>query len=213
MTTEPTQPIELFYSYAHEDERLCKELEKHLALMKRQGLITEWHDRNIGAGTEWTNEIDTHLNTARIILLLISPDFIASNYCYSIEMTRALERHEDGEACVIPIILRSTDLKNSPFSKLQALPKDAKPITRWKDRDEAFLDVAEGIRKAISEFTPNLSVASISSPQLWNVPYRRNPFFTGREDILTTLHNQLQTGKPAALTISSKAIERAEKEA
>src|SRR5205085_5289211 len=103
MTTEPVQSIELFYSYAHEDERLRKELEKHLALMKRQKLISAWHDRNIGAGTEWANEIDTHLNTARIILLLISPDFIASDYCYSIEMTRALERHKAGEARVIPI--------------------------------------------------------------------------------------------------------------
>ncbi len=199
MTAEPTQPIELFYSYAHEDERLRNELEKHLSLMKRQRLISQWHDRNIGAGTEWANEINTRLNTARIILLLISPDFIASDYCYSIEMTRALERHQAGEARVIPIILRPTDLKNSPFSKLQALPKDAKPITRWKDRDEAFLNVAEGIRKAISDLTATSS-ATQSSPQLWNIPYRRNPFFTGREDILTTLHNQLQTGKPAALT-------------
>src|SRR5205085_8297896 len=105
------------------------------------------------------------LNTARIIILLISTDFIASDYCYSIEMTRALERHKAGEARVIPIILRPTDLKNSPFSRLQALPKDAKPITRWKDRDDAFLNVAEGIRQAISDLTTTSSVASPSSPQ------------------------------------------------
>src|SRR6266446_4956615 len=98
--------VEVFYSYAHEDEPFRKELETHLGTLRRQGLITQWHDRNIGAGTDWAQEINAHLNTAHIILLLISSDFIASEYCYSIEMTRAIERHKAGTARVIPIILR-----------------------------------------------------------------------------------------------------------
>jgi len=140
---------ELFYSYAHSDERLRKQLEKHLAIMKRQGLIEGWHDRKIVAGTQWKDQIDEHLNSADIILLLVSSDFLASNYCYDIEMVRALERDKAGEAIVIPVILRPCDWTEAPFSKLQALPKDAKPVTTWANRDEAFLDVARGIRAAV----------------------------------------------------------------
>src|SRR5256885_13228643 len=104
-----TNILSIFFSYAHEDEALRNELEKHLSILRWQGIITEWYDRDIHAGTEWEHEIDTHLDTAQIILLLISPDFLASHYCYSIEMTRALERHIAGGARVIPIILRPVD--------------------------------------------------------------------------------------------------------
>src|SRR5438105_2491908 len=121
--------IKIFYSYAHIDESLRNELEKHLSILKQQEIITEWYDRNINAGTEWAREINYHLNTAQIILLLVSPDFLASQYCYSIEMTRAMERHNTGEAWVIPVILRPIDWRGAPFDKLQMLPTDAKPDT------------------------------------------------------------------------------------
>jgi tetratricopeptide (TPR) repeat protein len=145
--------IEIFLCYAHEDEELRKGLEKQLRALKRQGLINTWHDRNISAGAEWEREIDKHLNTARIILLLVSPDFMDSDYCYGIEMRRAIERHEQGEACVIPVILRPVYWRGAPFGKLQALPKDAKPVTNryWHNLDEAFFDIAEGILKAAKE--------------------------------------------------------------
>lgn len=107
--------------------------------------------RDIGAGTEWANQIDNHLDTAHIILLLISPDFMASEYCYSIEMKRALERHEIGEARVIPILLRPVDWRDAPFSMLQALPRDARPVTTWKNRDSAFEEIAIQIRKVVDE--------------------------------------------------------------
>ncbi len=146
---EPAGPRELFYSYAHEDEKLRKELDKHLFNLQRQGLIAQWHDRDIKAGAEWQHAIDTHLNAAHVILLLISPDFLASDYCYSIEMQRALERHEAGESCVIPILLKPVDWHGTPFSKLQVLPKNAKPVTRWKDRNEALTEIAKGIRETL----------------------------------------------------------------
>jgi hypothetical protein len=95
--------------------------------------------------------IDEHLNTAQIILLLISPDFLASDYCYDIELTRAMERHAAGDASVIPVILREVDWKSAPFGKLQALPKNAFPVTSWENRDQAFADVARGIRQAVEE--------------------------------------------------------------
>ena len=151
MAVEPMKAIEIFYSYAHEDEALRNELNKHLSVLKQQGLITDWYDRNISAGTKWEQEIDIHLNTAHIILLLVSPDFLASHYCSSVEMKRAMERHEAGEARVIPIILREVDWKGAPFDKLQVLPTNGKPVKSGRNCDKAFLDVAQGIRKAVEE--------------------------------------------------------------
>lgn len=146
-------PVEIFYSYAHKDEDFRKELEKHLSLMRRSGEIAGWHDRDISAGTDWKDSIDKHLESAQIILLLVSADFLASDYCYEIEMTRAMERHVEGKARVIPVILRNCDWSSAPFGSLQALPKDAKPIKSWADPDEAYKDVAAGIRKAVAQIT------------------------------------------------------------
>src|SRR5437868_4372586 len=142
-------PVSVFYSYAHVDEALRQQLETHLSLLRRQGLISEWHDREILPGAQWAEEIDKHLQTASIILLLVSPDFLASDYCYEIEMQRALERHERGEARVIPIILRPCDWKTSPFAQLQSLPRDGKAVRTWQNQDEAFLTIAEGLRRVI----------------------------------------------------------------
>ncbi len=145
-------PVELFYAYAHEDEALRDTLEKHLSLLHRQGVISQWSDRHITAGTDWTQAIDEHLEQASIILLLISADFLASDYCYGVEMKRALVRHQAHEAHVIPILLRAVDWHDAPFAHLQALPTDAKAVTSWSNPDEAFADVAAGIRKVVEEF-------------------------------------------------------------
>ena len=138
--------VELFISYSHRDEALKHQLDKHLASLKRQQVIDSWHDRRLEAGMEWAKEIDDNLNQADIILLLISPDFIYSNYCSEIEMEQAIKRHEAGEAIVVPIILEPCDWQWLPCSKYQAFPKDAKPITTWTNINEAFLDVIQGIR-------------------------------------------------------------------
>jgi len=144
------RPLQLFYSYSHRDESLRDELETRLKLLERNGLIQSWHDRRITPGIEWQKELDQKLEQADIILLLVSPDFIASDYCYEIEMTRALQRHKTGEAIVIPILLRSgVDLNSSSFSHLQALPTDLKPVTKWSDRDDAWHNVEQGIKHVI----------------------------------------------------------------
>jgi internalin A len=143
--------LSLFYSYSHKDEVLRGEIETHLKLLQRQGLISTWHDRKIAAGAEWAGQIDRNLEAADIILLLVSADFIASDYCYDLEMKRALERHEQGSARVIPVILRDVDWQSAPFGKLQALPKNGTPVTLWSAKDSAWKDVAVGIRKAVEE--------------------------------------------------------------
>ena len=141
-----TKPVKLFYSYSHKDEALRKKLNNHLAILEKQGLIDGWHDRKIMAGSEWEGEIDKHLKEADIVLLLVSDNFIASNYCYDIEVKLAVERHNRGDAVVIPVILKPVDWSGAPFGKLQALPTDGKPITKWTNRDDAFKDIATGIR-------------------------------------------------------------------
>ena len=141
------EPVKLFYSYSHKDENLRKELVNHLTILERQGVLASWHDRDIEAGAEWNQEIERHLNESQIILLLISSDFIASPFCWDNEMACAMERHEASKAVVIPIILRSCDWKGAPFGKLQGLPKDMKPVNEWSNRDQAFTNVAQGIRK------------------------------------------------------------------
>jgi len=150
------KPIEVFCSYAHKDESLLNELAKHLSILKRQGIIDVWYDQEITAGGERQNEIDCRLNSADVILLLISADFLDSKYCYDAELRRALERHYSGEARVIPIIMRPVDWSNAPFSKLQVLPKqtfpeNTKAITTCENQDAAFTDVAKGIRRAVKE--------------------------------------------------------------
>ena len=99
----------------------------------------------------WADEIDMHLETASIILLLVSPDFLASDYCYDIEMQRALERHKSGEARVVPIILRPCDWQHSPLKDLQCLPRDGKPVTQWPDQDEVFNTITQGLRRVIEQ--------------------------------------------------------------
>lgn len=150
LPSTPTTPVRVFISYSHKDEELREELDAHLSNLKRQGKIAAWHDRAIEAGEEWDAAIKAELEAAQVILLLISPRFMASNYCYDKEMQRAMERHDAGTARVIPIILKPVDWAETPFRKLKVLPKDGKPVVSWGDRDEAFLDVVQGIRQAVT---------------------------------------------------------------
>jgi hypothetical protein len=147
-----SEPLSVFYSYSHKDERFVTKLMDHLGVLQRQGVICNWHDRKITAGSEWEGQIDNCLNTAGVILLMVSADFLASNYCYDVELKRAMERHESNEARVIPVILRPVDnWQVTPFGKLQAAPTGGRPVTSWSNRDQAFADVAGHIRKAVDE--------------------------------------------------------------
>lgn len=167
------KPLEVFISYSHKDEALKEELEVHLSTLKRQGKINPWQDRALEAGTEWDPQIKAALESAQIILLLITPRFMASDYINDVELARAMARHRAGTARVIPIILKPVDLAGTPIAQLQALPKDAKPVTRWEDQDEAFLNVVLGIRRVVDALNaqpatatafPNLA-AELPTPQ------------------------------------------------
>jgi len=143
------EPVDLFYSYAHEDESLRDELAGHLKIMERRGVIRPWHDRCLAPGQKWDNEINAQLATADLVLLLVSADFIKSDYIWSHELDVAMKRHERGEASVVPVMLRAVDITDAPFAALQGLPTDLKPVTSWPNRDEAWTDVAKGIRRTV----------------------------------------------------------------
>lgn len=164
------EPIEVFLSYAPDDKLLRDELLKQLVPLKREKGISIWHKGEISAGTDWHQAIDRHLNAAPLILLLISPDFLASENLYSLEMQRAVERHNAGEARVIPVILRPTDWQNAPFSKLQPLPPDGEAVTTWPDRDAAWLAVAQGIRKVVEELRSQAKVLESLIARLPEIP-------------------------------------------
>jgi len=165
--------IEVFCSYSHRDLALRQELEVHLKPLQAQGLINYWQDHSIPAGEDWESQIDERLNSAKIVLLLVSADFMASKHC-QIEMRRALELRQAGKARVIPILLRHVDWHGSPLGKIQALPKDGRPVTNWPDRDQAFKDVTIGIRrvaeKLIRQQIRGVAASTDSSLQLNKQP-------------------------------------------
>lgn len=170
--------VRVFISYSHKDDDLRDRLRAHLSQLERDGLVGAWDDRAIPAGGEWADEIDQRLQQADIILLLVSTDFIRSDYCYRKEMMRAIERHQDknDRAIVIPVILRRCDWESAPFAKLQSLPRDGRPLTDWKSEDDYFTDVAKGLRRRILSLVepgqgwlPRIG-ASLRDPAWWQRP-------------------------------------------
>jgi CheY-like chemotaxis protein len=153
-------PVQVFYSYAHADAALRDELDRHLSLLERRGVIRSWHDREITPGDEWRAAIDEHLSSADLVLLLVSSDFLASEYCFDVELKLALERRASGVAQVVAVVLRSCDLEGAPFADVQALPTGLRPVTSWPNRDEAWTDVAKGIRRAVEQLRASPAWAS-----------------------------------------------------
>ncbi len=172
--------VTVFYSYASSprDEGLRTQLEKHLIGLQRSGLIESWSRREVVAGKEQQQEINKYLEAASVILLLISPDFIASDYCYGAEMLRAMERHQAGNARVIPVLLRPVHLENEPFTRLATLPKNGQPVSIWRNRDAAFAEIARDISASIKELQAvSPLVATIRENPLYFV-YKGISYFT-----------------------------------
>jgi|GEM_PF-3402092 len=143
--------VKIFYCYAPQDKELLDELKMHLSPLRRQGYILDlWSDSTIRAGTKWEEEIEERLNSANFVLLLISPNFIASDYCYEIGMKHAVARHLKGEASVIPIILQHCVWDNTPLAQLDLLPRSHIPVSDFHDPNEAFCDIAKEVRYRVS---------------------------------------------------------------
>lgn len=139
----------VFISYAHEDKDLQKRLRSHLATLRRSDKISDWSDQELLPGEVWEDKIVGKLRSANIILLLVSNDFINSDFIWDNELPIALERHGRGEAIVVPVILRPCQWQELSIGRLQALPAGAKPVTDWPNEDQALFSIAEGIKKLI----------------------------------------------------------------
>jgi len=168
----PVPPLRVFLSYSHQDDELCEQFLKHLSELKRQRLIEPWHDRRITPGAEWAGAIDAHLEAADIIILLVSADFLASDYCNDVEMKRALERSQSGGARVVPVILRPCDWEASRFAGFQALPKGGKPVVDWPTADHGFTDTVKGLRRLIAELCGSAPVVA----KVLETVVRRHPW-------------------------------------
>jgi CheY-like chemotaxis protein len=163
-------PVSLFYSYAHEDEALRDELRGHLKILERRGLLSSWHDREIKPGEDWHAKIDAQLQMADLVLLLVSKDFIESDYIFGNELTVAMQRHKAGVATVVPILVRAIDIEAEdrealPFLELQGLPTDMRPVTSWSNRDEAWTNVAKGLRATVKVIHEKKAAAATRSPR------------------------------------------------
>lgn len=189
-------PVEVFYSWSDSklDASLLELLERHLSPLKQSNIITTWHKRQIVAGSNWQDELDRHLKTASLILLLISPDFLDSGYHYGVELQIAMQRHDRHEACVIPILLRPCDWENTPFEKLQVIPRNKLALTQWHNRDEGCAEVVKEIRMALQTLSPSSLSSStpgrVRSHVLGFLPLVRTPI--GRDKLLLLLKQQLK---------------------
>lgn len=156
----------IFYSYAHEDAALRQRLATYLAPLKQQKKIVEWHDRQIMPGSNWDNEISENLDSADLILFLVSADFLASDYIFGVEVDRALARLKRQEAKVVPVLLRPCLWEDSRFSELQFIPRDGIPISESRSADEALKEVAKEIRNLVS-YPPPVSedTSIVQQPQ------------------------------------------------
>ena|SRR5450631_2030563 len=149
MMTGPKQPVSVYLSYAQKDEALKQEFEDYLAIMQQNGLISCWVERQVQRGTDWSQVIDPRLLAADLVLVLVSPGLVASGYCSGAELSEAFKRSKKGEIRVIPIILHYVNLMGNLLEKVQALPRNAQPVSSWPVRSEAWGNIDQGIRHVI----------------------------------------------------------------
>ena len=162
--------MKVFISYSHLDERALDRLHTHLAVLRREQRINEWYDREILVGSDLDQDITEQLETCELFLALVSPDYLASGYCYEREMTRALERHHAGEVRVVAIIIEPCDWKETPLGNLKALPYDGKPVSTWENENEAYLNVVTELRRILSQDKQDNEVAYIPPSEQNSAP-------------------------------------------
>ncbi|WP_294296522.1 toll/interleukin-1 receptor domain-containing protein [uncultured Chryseobacterium sp.] len=172
--------MKAFISYSHKDSNYLERLKVHLAQMKRDGLITDWTDEEIHAGGSLNNEISDALNSSELFLALLSPDYIASNYCFNKEFETAQGMQEDGKIIIVPIIVEPCDWQRTPFGNLKALPKDGKAVSEWTNPNNAFMNVIDELRRLTSFTKSSSTVQNVqySAPEKLARNYKVKKYFS-----------------------------------
>lgn len=187
--------IRLYYSYEDGDASLREELERQLAPLMRPGLISGWHRGQLVPGQDHEVESSRQLAGSELILLFISPGYLASERCRA-ELTAALTRHTAGEATAVPVIVRACLWQETPLRTLQPLPRGGKPVTSWPRRDPVWSEVASEIRSLLTRDSGSVAKRA----PLANLPQERNRFFTGRDAVVTRLHGEFTSERRVAVT-------------
>ncbi len=162
-----SQPIKVFISYSRKDKEYKEELLEFLAPMRRNNVIQIWNDKDIVPGEQWEDELLERLTTADIVIFLVSPSLLNSDYIHRVEIKGAMERHKKGELVIIPILIRNSDFAESDFKTFQGLPADLKPVTTWDDRDSAWLSVTKGLKRVIESIQKKIE-AKKATPSTQN---------------------------------------------
>ena len=197
--------VEVFCVYAQKDEPLQRALKMHIDNTDYEKYKLKWRERLVEPGVDWTQEFDPQINSTQLVLLLISIDFLDSRYSYGRELARALERHRAGEVRIIPIILRAVHWQNQPFANLQVLPREARPISAWEDKDKVFSEIARAllktlrVREAARDKPPQSSYVRRPS-HIWQTPLALNPLFTEHDQQLTSIFAQLLLNQGVAIS-------------
>ena len=152
-STTQTPSIEIYTVYTQNDERFFLKIKEQLDILRRQGWPISCHENEITHNTEWQER--DNLETAHLILLLISTTFLNSDFCYSEQVCQAVKRHRTDRLCyVMPIILHpilALLLERTPFGTLDFLPTNGKPVDEWKSSRKAYNDITGYILKKIQE--------------------------------------------------------------
>ena len=172
--------MKAFISYCHADAGMLERLHVHLANLKREELISDWTDERILAGGNLDDNISESLNSSQLFICLVSPDYIASQYCFEKEFQSALKMQKEGKVIIVPIIVEPCDWKPTPLGTIKALPKDGKPIIEWTSVNSAFTDVAQELRKLM-----------IIKPNTQNLPSNK-----AEEKIIVTRNLKLKKSLP-----------------
>lgn len=159
-------PINAFISYSHADEKVLDRLHKHLAVLQRDGNLSTWSDHKLLPGAKFGSEISAALENSGLFLALVSPDYLASNYCYEKEFEHALRMADAGKIRIVPIVIEPCDWQASPLGQFVALPKDGKPVSEWTNQNNAFLDIVTGLRRL-------LAASSVEGERSGAAPARR----------------------------------------
>ncbi len=169
--------INIFIAYSREDAEILKKLRTNLKVLERTQNVNVWYDGEIEAGSDWEKSIKTHLYTADIILLLVTENFIASDYCYDVEMKEALSLHDQDKVRSIPIIAKECLWQDTPFARLQALPEDGKALTSsdWSNPNRPYLNVVEELRSICQDIRNKRKALSSDNPSSTTNEIINNP--------------------------------------